>query len=82
MRLEVGPRDLQSSTCKLVVRRSGEKVTCEEAQVRDVVTGLMKKIQQEMYNKASEEMARNMVVAHNWDDFCKFLDEGKVCLIF
>jgi len=78
VRLEVGPKDLKSAVCKLVVRRDGEKLMCEEASVQAEVLRLMEKIQQDMYDSASEGLGNNMVVAHNWDDFCKYLDEGKL----
>ena len=54
---------------------------CEEASVQAEVLRLMEKIQQDMYDSASEGLGNNMVVAHNWDDFCKYLDEGKVCFV-
>ena len=54
---------------------------CAEASVQDEVLRLMEKIQQDMYDSASEGLSENMVVADNWDDFCKYLDEGKVCFV-
>jgi len=78
IRLEVGPRDIKESKCKVVVRFSGEKLMLKEQNVSQEINKLLEKIQADMKKKATDELMENMVVADTWEDFLKYLDQGKI----
>lgn len=78
IRLEIGPRDMKSNQCVLVIRFNGKKMTVPEADIATSTSALLKSIQDDMMAKATKDLLDNMVVADTWEDFLKYLDQGKI----
>uniref|UniRef100_H2Z6K0 proline--tRNA ligase n=1 Tax=Ciona savignyi TaxID=51511 RepID=H2Z6K0_CIOSA len=78
IRLEVGPRDLKQQQCVVVLRHNGAKSTIPDADVSTSIPELLDTVQKEMKAKAVTDLSNNMMVADTWEDFLKFLDQGKI----
>ena len=48
IRLEVGPRDIKESQCKIVIRFNGEKKILKEEGIASQISDLLEKIQSDM----------------------------------
>ncbi|XP_054468502.1 bifunctional glutamate/proline--tRNA ligase isoform X1 [Anoplopoma fimbria] len=81
IRLEVGPKDMQQRQCVAVRRDSGAKVTIPEAEVEKRMVAMLEDIQTSLFNKASNDLKRNMVPADTMEQFQKELDQGKMVQI-
>uniref|UniRef100_A0A3B3QNJ4 Glutamyl-prolyl-tRNA synthetase 1 n=1 Tax=Paramormyrops kingsleyae TaxID=1676925 RepID=A0A3B3QNJ4_9TELE len=78
VRLEVGPKDLKQSQCVAVRRDTGEKLTLPEAAVESRLTQLLEDIQNNLFQRASDDLKKHMVVADSMEQFQNDLDQGKV----
>ncbi|XP_037650125.1 bifunctional glutamate/proline--tRNA ligase isoform X1 [Sebastes umbrosus] len=81
IRLEVGPKDMQQRQCVTVRRDSGVKTTIPEAEVEKKLVVMLEDIQTNLFNKASDDLKRNMVPADTMEQFQKELDQGKMVQI-
>ncbi|XP_056268340.1 bifunctional glutamate/proline--tRNA ligase isoform X2 [Pseudoliparis swirei] len=81
IRLEVGPKDMQQRQCVAVRRDSGAKVTIPEAEVEKRLVALLEDIQSNLFNKASDDLKRNMVTAETIEQFQRELDQKKIIQI-
>ncbi|XP_068433011.1 bifunctional glutamate/proline--tRNA ligase isoform X1 [Clinocottus analis] len=81
IRLEVGPKDMQQRQCVAVRRDSGAKVTIPEDEVEKRLVALLEDIQSSLYNKASDDLKRNMVPADTMEQFQRELDQNKIVQI-
>uniref|UniRef100_A0A8C3A5U8 proline--tRNA ligase n=1 Tax=Cyclopterus lumpus TaxID=8103 RepID=A0A8C3A5U8_CYCLU len=81
IRLEVGPKDMQQRQCVAVRRDSGAKVTIPEAEVEKRLVALLEDIQNSLFNKASDDLKRNMVSADTIEQFQSELDQNKIVQI-
>ncbi|TDY51333.1 prolyl-tRNA synthetase [Alicyclobacillus sacchari] len=63
IRIEIGPRDLESGHAVLVRRDTGEKLSVPLAQVTETVTQLLATIQSDMFKAAKERMQEHSYVA-------------------
>merc|ERR1719401_2064814 len=52
LRIEVGPRDLERGTCRVVRRDTGNKVDCEQAQLAPFVVAELERMQSDMLSAA------------------------------
>ncbi|XP_076817359.1 bifunctional glutamate/proline--tRNA ligase-like [Clavelina lepadiformis] len=78
VRIEVGPRDMKQKQCVAVLRYNGEKKTVGESDVTKSIAEILERIQSDMKAKAVKDLEENMVVVDNWEDFLKYLDQGKI----
>ncbi|CAK8692627.1 unnamed protein product [Clavelina lepadiformis] len=78
VRIEVGPRDMKQKQCVAVLRYNGEKKTVGESDVTKSIAEILERIQSDMKAKAVKDLEENMVVADNWEDFLKYLYQGKI----
>uniref|UniRef100_A0AAY4BXU4 Bifunctional glutamate/proline--tRNA ligase n=1 Tax=Denticeps clupeoides TaxID=299321 RepID=A0AAY4BXU4_9TELE len=81
VRLEVGPKDLKQGQCVAVRRDTGEKITIPEASTESRITQLLEDIQNNLFNKASNDLKKHMVSADSMETFQKELDQGKIVQI-
>ncbi|XP_023648738.1 bifunctional glutamate/proline--tRNA ligase [Paramormyrops kingsleyae] len=81
VRLEVGPKDLKQSQCVAVRRDTGEKLTLPEAAVESRLTQLLEDIQNNLFQRASDDLKKHMVVADSMEQFQNDLDQGKIVQI-
>ncbi len=75
VRLEVGPKDIENNQVVLVRRDTGEKTVVSMDNLEESVTALLKDIQSNLLNKATERRDENTNVATNLEEFEKILNE-------
>lgn len=77
VRVEIGPRDLESGSCVVVRRDNGEKQTVAIDQAADTIRGLMEEIQTALFQKALAFREANTKRVDTWDEFeATFAGEG------
>ncbi len=76
LRLEVGPRDLENNTVTAVFRHTREKVTVQLDDVVSFVKDGLKKMHDEMYEKAKTHAASRTYEATTYDAFKDYLKKG------
>jgi prolyl-tRNA synthetase len=76
VRIEIGPRDMESGKAVLVRRDTGEKTIVAKDEVAKVVPGLLEEIQQNLFDRAQAFQEEN---THRIDDYNRFkqLYEGE-----
>ncbi|XP_043238760.1 bifunctional glutamate/proline--tRNA ligase-like [Amphibalanus amphitrite] len=79
LRLELGPRDLRQDQYVLVRRDTGDKATFARAAAATDVPCLLEEIQANMFARAKARQDEHVVVCHDFDEFCRRLDNK--CLI-
>ena len=80
LRLEVGPRELESASCLLTRRDTGEKLVVPLEGVAERVAALLKTIQFEMLDRARKERDSRVSVAWTWTEFREALAKGNLVL--
>jgi prolyl-tRNA synthetase len=81
LRMEVGPRDVETRTCVLVRRDTGEKLKgVPLADVCAVVPELLVKIQADMLARARQERDSRISIAWSWAEFRQGLALGNLVL--
>ncbi|UVD81492.1 proline--tRNA ligase [Mycoplasma iguanae] len=81
LRIEVGPKDLENDEVLLVRRDNLTKIRVPLAEVRTWVGDLLKKIQQDMYEKAKKRLLDNIVKPETYEQFKKSIQEQKFAII-
>ncbi|MCK4428738.1 MAG: proline--tRNA ligase [Candidatus Aenigmarchaeota archaeon] len=81
IRLEFGPRDLESNQVVLVRRDKGEKQNVKIADLKDIIVGELNEMQQDLYDKAKKMLENNIKEIDNWEDFTKNIKDKKIALI-
>ncbi len=74
VRLAIGPRDLENNTIEVARRDTLTKETISTDNITVHVTGLLKDIQENIYNKAFEFRKENTFFVDKWDEFLQVLD--------
>ena len=80
LRLEIGPKDIASSSVMAVRRDTGEKSKLPLDQATQLVGELLEKIQQHLLTQAQQRRDQNTVKVDNWQDFQKAIKENKFIL--
>ncbi len=76
VRIAIGPRDLENNTVEIARRDTKEKQVYEmNEQLPGTIKELLDDIQQNIYNKAQQNLTQNIRKADDYDDFKKILDE-------
>ena len=78
IRIELGPKDIQSNQVVVVRRDTMEKITAPRADVSGRISDLLTQIQKDLYAKADEEFKQHLVSVYEWKDFCSNLEQKKV----
>jgi prolyl-tRNA synthetase len=81
VRIEIGPRDVDSGACVIKRRDKGpkDKVSAPIEGIGPVLTGLMTEIQQALYDRAKAFRDAHTVKADTYEEFKKALDgDGKI----
>jgi len=84
IRLEVGPRDVESGGCVLVRRDTGEKIVvpnASDAGFAEQVQTILTTIQSDMFAKASQQMSDNIKFCDNWPALVEALKGGNLVQI-
>jgi len=74
VRIAIGPRDIENGTVEIARRDTLEKETIKMNEAVSHISGLLEKIQQNIYNKASEFKKENTRHVDTWKDFVNILD--------
>lgn len=76
VRIEIGPKDLSAGKAVLVVRDTGEKVSCELSRVEETVSVLLNDIHGRLFKRALEQREKTNTKVDNWSDFKKNIEAG------
>ena len=76
VRIEVGPRDMESEQLFIARRDTGEKKSIPLKGAGDIIGGLLVEIQGNLFNQALQFRKNNTYTADTWDEFCKIIDGG------
>ena len=77
LRIEVGPRDVQSKQCVLVRRDNSQKLTVKDEEIVDQVRTCLQEIQRNLFSKAKKSLEGSIQQVSNYDDFKKALADGE-----
>lgn len=69
LRIELGPRDIESGTCVLVSRVTREKIVAPLENIEQAVQDALDLVHSQLYNKALENMQSKMFEARSFDEF-------------
>ena len=75
LRIEMGPRDIESGNCILVRRDTLEKITVSMENLENEIDNLLEKIQKNMFEICKKRMEENTRVARNFEEFVKIGNE-------
>lgn len=77
VRIEIGPRDLESGTCVVARRDTGEKSNVNLAEAREAIDRALTEMQSSLYAKALEFRNASTTRVDTWEEFEKaFEGEG------
>ena len=76
LRVEIGPRDIQSKQLTMVRRDTGKKIAVPEAESINRIVNMLEEIQQSLFQHAKEAESRLTAVAHDMAEL-KRIVEGK-----
>ena len=79
VRIEVGPRDVTSKQCRIVIRHNGEKSDVSIDGLAGYLKTLLDTIQDVMFAKAKAGRDEKLVQVTRWEDFVPALEKG--CLV-
>lgn len=77
LRIEIGPKDIESGRCVLVRRDTSEKEECALDEVAARVPVLLEEIQKNLLAKAKAHLESSVFDAHNWEEFRENFKETK-----
>jgi prolyl-tRNA synthetase len=75
LRVAIGSRDMQNGTVELARRDTKTKETVNQEGLAQQIESLLEEIQNNIYKKAFDFRAENMVEVDTWDEFKRMLDE-------
>lgn len=76
IRIEVGPRDMESDSVFVSRRDTGEKNSIEVVLAADSLAELLDEIQSNMFQQAQKFLEENTFSAKSYDEFKSILDNG------
>ena len=80
VRLEVGPRDLENKSVRVVVRHDGEKIDKEIDDLGEWLKNKLEEIQVAMFEKAKSARDSHIVQVTEWKDFVPELEKNNLVL--
>jgi prolyl-tRNA synthetase len=75
LRVAIGSRDMTNGTVELARRDTKTKETVNQEGLAQHIEALLEEIQNNIYKKAFDFRAENMVEVDTWDEFKRMLDE-------
>ncbi len=82
VRIEIGPRDVQSNSVVVVRRDTGEKVSMSNDGLRENLVKLLDDIQANLFEKAKQRMADNTAAVDSYGDYKQRIDGGGFFRVF
>lgn len=80
LRLEVGPRDIEQQSVRIVVRYNGEKIDLPIVGLAETLKAKLVEIQAAMFAKAKETRDAHLVQITEWKDFVPNLELNNLVL--
>lgn len=77
LRIEIGLRDLTQEQVTVFIRHNFQKIILKEQEVIKNIPSLLKKINQDMFQKALQNLNQNIHTAHNYEEFKQYLQQKK-----
>lgn len=77
LRLEIGPREMESGQLSYALRHNGEKSTLDVTNLVVRVNELLEKVQQEVFESHKKFVEASITDVDNYDDFKKVLKEKR-----
>lgn len=80
LRVEFGPKDLESEQVTAVRRNDGQKLNVKLAGLESSIAEVLEKIQADLLAKATKEFDEHRVLVEEWKDFVPTLNKKNVIL--
>lgn len=80
IRVEVGPRDIEQQSVRMVIRHSGEKIDVPFATIGESIAEKLVEIQTAMFTKAKAARDAHVVQVTEWKDFVPNLEQNNLVL--
>ena len=81
IKLEIGPKDVENGSVRLVRRDTLEKIDIKfDDQIVSKINNIFGMIHEGMYNRALEQLNQSVVLIDTWDGFCKTVADQRLCL--
>ncbi len=74
LRLEIGPRDIESNSCVLVTRDNREKISVPLNELEDRIPAILNEYRQRLFDKAKAHRESNSYWAKSSEEFFDLLD--------
>ncbi|KAJ5433665.1 prolyl-tRNA synthetase [Penicillium daleae] len=81
LRLEIGPKELQTGCASYARRDNGDKGSISFASLAAQVAEQLASIQSDMYTRALEKFRDNLKIITNWADFTPAINCKHLCLV-
>ncbi|MBN1115529.1 MAG: proline--tRNA ligase [Oligoflexia bacterium] len=82
VRVEIGPRDLESGTVTIARRDMDSKESVPMDKASDYIVSLMDTIQKDLFQKAKKYLEQNTKTVDSYDRFKKIVDDGGMFELF
>ncbi len=77
VRIELGPRDVESGNCVIARRDTNEKTVISQDDAQSKSVQLLDEIQMNLFNRAKQRLIDKTFVINNWVDFRDIVDNEK-----
>ncbi|MBW2999501.1 proline--tRNA ligase [Candidatus Woesearchaeota archaeon] len=78
IRIEIGPKDLETNQVVMVRRDNGKKLYIEIKDIKEAVAEQLALMQKDLFKKAKKSMKDSIVEAYDWKDFLKAAKQKKL----
>ncbi|MFI3251007.1 MAG: proline--tRNA ligase [Eubacteriales bacterium] len=75
LRVELGPRDLESNQCCIARRDSGEKIVIPLDELESTVVRLLDEVQQGLFDRAKRNLEENSTTCQTMDEVKTFMED-------
>jgi prolyl-tRNA synthetase len=82
VRIEIGPRDVESNTVVVVRRDTGEKTPLSTEGLYENLVALLDEIQTNLFDIAKKRMEENTFTVDSYDDYKKRINDGGFYRVF
>lgn len=77
VRIELGPRDIENNVCVLVRRDTAEKIVISLDDINTKLQEILDQIQKNMYQECKTIREKRTNIAHNMEEFEKYINENQ-----
>ena len=80
LRIEFGPRDMESDVCVLAKRNTGEKITIKLNEITPKVLAALENIQQELFNTAKTRQQSQLIPLSDYDKMREIVNNKQMII--